>query len=247
MIPKIIHYVWFGGKPFPPKIQKCIESWKEKCPDYQFIKWDESNFDINSCDFTREAYNQGMWAFVSDYVRIAALVQYGGWYLDTDVELVTPLTPYNNRKMVFGTDDLGNITAVYGTEPQSEYWIRIKGIYETQHFVQGSSNNKTKVINAYLEEVLNEYGYKQINEYQNLGNGIEVFPDDYFHVASIMTGRLHRTKNTVAIHWQTLSWCPPSTHIKRFVRTKIVGGIIGANNAAKLSFLFNRLKNKLLR
>lgn len=243
MIPKIIHYVWFGGKPYPTKIHKCIDSWKRQLPDYRFIRWDESNFDINSCEFTRDAYSKGMWAFVSDYVRITALAKYGGWYLDTDVELHKSLDPFCNRHMVFGTDDLGNLTAVYGTEAHSEYWDKVKSIYDSQSF----SPDRTKVINAYLEDVLATYGYVRKNEYQNLGNGVEVFPDDYFHVASIMTGKIHRTENTVATHWQTLSWCPPSTHIKRFIRTKIIGGIIGVDNAARLAFYFHSLKNKLKR
>lgn len=243
MIPKIIHYVWFGGKPYPQKIQKCIDSWKMQLPGYHFIKWDESNFDINSNDFTRKAYQEGKWAFVSDYVRIAALVEYGGWYLDTDVELLKSLDPYNNRCMVFGTDDLGNLTAVYGTEPKSRYWMEIKSVYDSLQF----DFNTIKVINSYLEEGLWQYGYIRKNEYQLLRNGIEVFPDDYFHVASIMTGKMHRTENTVAIHWQTLSWCSTSTHIKRFLRTKVFGAIIGRENAAKLASYFSHLKKKLLR
>lgn len=241
MIPKIIHYVWFGGNPYPTKIQKCIDSWKKKLPDYQFIRWDESNFDVESHDFAREAYQQKMWAFVSDYVRIAVLEQYGGWYLDTDVELVKSLDPFCNNHMVFGTDDLGNLTAVYGTEPHSEYWSKIKEIYDHQVF----SKDGTKVINAYLEDVLTSYGYERKNENQNLDNGIKVFADDYFHVASIMTGKLHRTDNTVAIHWQNLSWCPPTTHIKRFIRTKIIGNIIGSDNAARFAFFISNIKKKL--
>lgn len=243
MIPKIVHYVWFGGKPYPEKIQKCIDSWKEKLPDYQFIRWDESNFDKDSCEFTREAYRQKMWAFVSDYVRVAALLQHGGWYLDTDVEVVKSFNPFCDRRMVFGTDELGNLTAVYGTEAGAEYWSKVKDIYDSQRF----SKTDTKVINAYLEEVLSAYGYVRKNEYQDLGNDIEVFPDDYFHVSSIMTGKIHRTDNTVAIHWQTLTWCPPSAHIKRFIRTKILGGIIGRDNAAKLAYYMKNLKSKLLR
>lgn len=243
MIPKIVHYIWFGGKPYPEKIKRCINSWKKQLPDYQFIRWDETNFDVNSCEFTREAYNKKMWAFVSDYVRIAALVKYGGWYLDTDVELFKPLDSYCNRRLVFGTDDLGHLTAVYGTEPGSEFWTKAKVTYDNQCF----NWEQTKVINEYLEDILKAYGFQRKNEYQNLGNDIEIFPDDYFHVMSVMTGKAHRTENTVAIHWQTLTWCPPSTHIKRFIRTKILGTIIGSDNAVRLATYFNCLKKKLRR
>ena len=88
MIPKIIHYCWFGGNPLPMDVKKCIESWKEKCPDYEIKCWDESNFDVNAHPFTKAAYEAKAWAFVSDYARLRVVYDNGGIYLDTDVELL---------------------------------------------------------------------------------------------------------------------------------------------------------------
>ena len=91
MIPKIIHYCWFGKNPLPPLVEKCIASWKLYCPDYEIICWNEERYDIHQCEFTEQAYQAGKWAFVADYVRLDVLVKYGGIYLDTDVELLKPI------------------------------------------------------------------------------------------------------------------------------------------------------------
>ena len=90
-IPKIIHYCWFGGGPISPESRKCMESWKKYCPDYKIMAWTEQNFDISANRYAQQAYAAKKYAFVSDYARLAVLYEYGGIYLDTDVELVRPL------------------------------------------------------------------------------------------------------------------------------------------------------------
>ena len=85
MIPKVIHYCWFGGNPKNEVIEKCIDSWKRYCPDYKIIEWNESNYNIVKHPFMKKAYDAKKWAFVSDYARVDILNQYGGVYLDTDV------------------------------------------------------------------------------------------------------------------------------------------------------------------
>ena len=87
-IPKQISYCWFGHNPLPKKVEKCIESWKKHCPDYEIIRWDESNYDVTKNQYIREAYEAKKWAFVSDYARLDVIYQYGGIYLDMDVELI---------------------------------------------------------------------------------------------------------------------------------------------------------------
>ena len=91
MIPKIIHYCWFGRNSLPDDVKEYIATWKKYCPDYQIVEWNEDNFDVNSCDYVKEAYGAKKWAFVSDYVRLYALYTMGGVYMDTDVEVVKPL------------------------------------------------------------------------------------------------------------------------------------------------------------
>lgn len=96
MIEKVIHYCWFGGAEKNEIILTCIESWKKFCPDYKIIEWNENNFDINMCDFIKEAYENKKWVFVSDFVRLYVLYNYGGIYLDTDVELMDSLDEWEN-------------------------------------------------------------------------------------------------------------------------------------------------------
>ena len=94
MIPKIIHYCWFGRKPKSEEFNKYLESWKRFCPDYEIKEWNESNFDLNKNDYCREAYEAKKWAFVADYVRLKVLEKYGGIYMDTDVELIKSLDKF---------------------------------------------------------------------------------------------------------------------------------------------------------
>ena len=91
MIPKIIHYCWFGRNPLPPLALECIASWRKFLPDYEIKEWNEDNFDVNSIPYTAEAYRQKKYAYVSDYARFCILYQYGGIYFDTDVEVIKPL------------------------------------------------------------------------------------------------------------------------------------------------------------
>ena len=110
MIPKYIHYCWFGGKPLPEIAVKCIQSWKKFFPDYKIIEWNEDNFDLNSCDYCREAYEAKKWAFVSDYARFKILAEYGGIYFDTDVEVIKSFDD------ILQNDTLTNLTESYHKE-----------------------------------------------------------------------------------------------------------------------------------
>jgi len=242
MIPKIIHYIWFGGKPFPPKIQYCIESWKKYLPDYQFMLWNEDTFDVNSVEFTKQAYENKKWAFVSDYVRVHALNKYGGWYLDTDVEILKPLSPFEDKRMVLGTDESGALTALMGSEKEHPYWGLILDYYNNMSFVLPDGTLNMVVNNTYLQEILNSYGYKMKNEYQELREGIYVYPDDYFHVLTFISQEMHRTKNSVAIHWHTNLWVGSSSKAKRVLRERILAPIIGKKKAARLFNWLHELK-----
>jgi mannosyltransferase OCH1-like enzyme len=101
-IPKKIHYCWFGGKELPDSAKKCIESWKTYFPDYEIKEWNESNYDVNKTIFTKEAYQIGKYAFVSDYARFDILYNYGGIYFDTDVEVIKPFADILTPPCVYG-------------------------------------------------------------------------------------------------------------------------------------------------
>lgn len=109
MIPKIIHYCWFGGNSQPADVKKYIESWRKYCPDYEFKEWNESNFDLNENDYCKEAYEAKKWAFVTDYVRLKALYEYGGFYMDTDVEVIKSLEPLRIYNAVSGYESSTHI------------------------------------------------------------------------------------------------------------------------------------------
>ena len=101
MIPKVIHYCWFGGNPLPNIAVKCINSWKKYFPDYEIIEWNESNFDLFSCDYCREAYDAKKWAFVSDYARFKILYEHGGVYFDTDVEVIKSMDDIYTERCIY--------------------------------------------------------------------------------------------------------------------------------------------------
>ena len=114
MIPKIIHYCWFGGNPLPELAQKCIESWRTYCPDYEIKRWDETNFDVNCCDYVRKAYEVKMWAFVSDYARFKILYENGGVYFDTDVELIKPIDDLLAKGSFMGLEESDKVFVAPG-------------------------------------------------------------------------------------------------------------------------------------
>lgn len=241
MIPKIIHYIWFGGKPFPNKVLKCIESWHKYLPDYEFKLWNEDTFDVNSVKFTKQAYANKKWAFVSDYVRMYALNQYGGWYLDTDIEILRPIERFEDHRMVLGTDHDGALTALMGSEPNHPFWTEILAFYDSMNFVNEDGTFNMTVNNTHLQGVLESYGYKFENKFQELKEGIVVYPDDYFHVADVERGTLHKTENSYAIHWHTLLWTSEMTHFNRWFRLHIMKPILGEDNFLKVWYGLKKL------
>lgn len=243
MIPKIIHYIWFGGNSYPEKIRFCIESWKKYLPEYKFMRWDEETFNIDdSCDFVKDAYANKKWAFVSDYVRVWALNKYGGVYLDTDIEIRKPLDKFLGERMVLGTDEVGQLTAMMASEKRHPFWQAILNNYADLRFILPDGSFNQTVNNKYLQNELAAYGFKEINCRQVLKEGIIVYPDDWFHAVDHMSGISNITPNTHAIHWHTLTWEPRKSHIKRFLRVQILARIIGGRNASRLFTKLNRLK-----
>jgi hypothetical protein len=238
MIPKIIHYCWFGGNPYPPKIKACIASWKKYLPEYELKLWDEETFPINdSCQFVKDAYANKKWAFVSDYVRIYALATYGGIYLDTDIEIVKPFDDriLNSNGVILGTDDGGYLTALMISTINHQYFNKMLDIYHNLSFYNDDGSLNMEVNNTYLQDVLQQYGYVIKNEYQQLNSDIEVYPDDYFHARSLTSGKLHITPNTYAIHWHTVTWGSLKTRFIRFVRMKIMVPMLGSEMYSKLT------------
>lgn len=210
MIPKIIHYCWFGGNKKTKLMKKCIRSWKKQCPDYKIIEWNEKNFDIeNSCLYVKQAYQEKKWAFVSDYVRLKVIYLYGGIYLDTDVELLKNLDSFLKHPAFFAYQDdkYINTGLGFGAEKGNKFVECMLNDYLKCFFYDERGNfdlkpctvRNTKSVERYLQLIQNT---KQVNFLEN----VVLYPKEYFSPIDCKTKIMEKTEKTVSIHWFTASW-----------------------------------------
>ncbi len=207
MIPKKIHYCWFGGNPLPELAQKCIASWKKFCPDYEIIEWNETNYDITKNNYMHQAYENKKWAFVSDYARLDIIYTQGGIYLDTDVELIKPI------------DDLLELDAFAGVEQHSEHValglgfgavqghstiLALRDYYNKLYFVNNGELNLTPAPKIH-SVVLQSMGYRFSKQITNTC-GMTIFPSEYLCPINYSTNELTITEKTYSIHHYTASW-----------------------------------------
>lgn len=209
MIPKIIHYCWFGGNPLPPLAKKCIASWKKFFPDYEIKEWNESNFDFNIIPYTKEAYEAKKYAFVSDYARFWILYHHGGLYFDTDVEVIKNMDNIIAKGPFMGREEIikpgVNPGLGLGVNPGLGLYKEIMEKYSTLHFFnQEGTLNQTTVV-TYTTDILCQYGLKAIDEIQYI-EGIYIYPKEYFCPKSYKDGKIYLTENTVTIHHFAGSW-----------------------------------------
>ena len=217
MIPKVIHYCWFGNNPMPEKEQKCIESWKKFFPDFEIKKWDESNFDYSSCTFSRQAYEKKKYAFVSDYARAKLLYEQGGLYFDTDVEIIKEFpedimklfsseTTVDDVKFFMGFERRHFIgTAVMAVEKGNECIKKLLKYYEEHDFLMedGSIDNIANV--SVLTDIMREYGLELGGQKQTVA-GFEIFNREYFYPKKMSEDDFRITNETCAIHKYSSSW-----------------------------------------
>ena len=231
MIPKVIHYCWFGGKPLPKLAEKCIESWKKYLPDYEIKRWDESNFDINIIPYTSQAYALKKYAFVSDYARFWILNNYGGLYFDTDVELIKPIDDIIKNGPFMGCEtspEASSYLAVVapglglGLVPGMDIISRIMSFYESLTFELPDGKSKPETVVTITTKILKDRGLKNCNDIQEV-DGIIIYPSDYFCPISIIDGKLRITPNTRSIHWYDQSWQSPIRKYGRRLILKLGG------------------------
>lgn len=205
-IPKIIHYCWFGMKEIPEMEKKCIESWSKILPEYQIIFWNESNFDINSVEYVKQAYQAKKYAFVSDYVRMHALYTYGGVYFDTDVEVVADITKYLDNEVFIGFENKTMIgTGIIGSKSGTDILKRMLDYYKNQSFIDKNGNIDTTTNVQILTELLLKLGFEKQNKEQQL-QGIHVYERDIFCPKKMDDGSFRTTEYTVTIHRFSGSW-----------------------------------------
>lgn len=220
MIPKIIHYCWFGGDK-PEEFLKYINGWKKLCPDYEIIEWNENNLDIQKHPFAKAAYKEKKWAFVSDYVRFFVLHKYGGIYLDTDIELIKRLDSLLDNKAFVGFEVHGVATGVIGSEPGNPIIYEILKAYDRTNFYL--DNGKLNLLTSpdyFTNEILKD-GFVRENRTQQLQN-IIVYPSEYFYPYSTMTFETNITNNTYAIHHYAGTWLDKKTKYQIDVQKKII-------------------------
>lgn len=207
MIPKKIHYCWFGRNPKPKLVEKCIKSWRRVCPDFEVIEWNEDNFDVSSAPvYVQQAYACKKWAFVSDYVRLRAMTDHGGVYLDTDVELVKSLDPYLKHEAFGGFESPESVcTAVMACRKDFPLFQEFLSHYDGISFLNadGSLNVTTNV--ATVTATLLQRGLVQNGQLQTV-EGLTLYPSRVFSPVDFESGQLHRSRKTVAIHWFSGSW-----------------------------------------
>lgn len=206
-IPKVINYCWFSGSPLPDYLKKCIESWHKICPDYEIKRWDESNYDVSKNPYMKQAYEAKKWGFVPDYARLDILYNHGGFYLDTDVELIKSLDELRNQGAFCGVEKWGNINmgGCSGAVPHHPMIKRILDSRESIPFKYDDGTLNLNTCGVYETAPFIELGMRVDNTTQRI-NDMTVFSSDYFHPYDYMSGETIITKNTYSIHHFNGGW-----------------------------------------
>lgn len=229
MIPKIIHYCWFGGSPLPEKVKRYIKSWEKHCPDYEIIRWDETNYDIRSIPYIKEAYEAGKWAFVSDYARLEIIYQHGGIYLDTDVELIRGLDSLLDENIFFAMEKKNCYIGTglgFGATRGHPTINQLMEMYRQITFVRDSGSLNLTPCPYYTTEFFKKMGYCLDDRTQRL-NDVLILSSEYFCPMDYNTGQVVTTKSTYGIHWYEASWVPEDDRRILHAKRKIWKGLPG--------------------
>lgn len=243
-IPKIIHYCWFGNNEKPTHIKRCIQSWRLYMPDYKIIEWNEKNYDCYKNEYMLNAYQQKKWAFVTDYVRFDVLYNYGGIYLDTDVELLQSIpedimlnTPFTCM------EPSGKISPglIFACEKHNNISKLMLDIYNKERFLDNNGKPICKTVNNYLTELLVKYGYIEKNETQTV-KGLTIYSSDYFCSYDLDVMEPKISLNSVSIHHYLGTWRKKS--LKNYLQ-KIIKVTFGVQLYRKCINFIRKLKKHI--
>jgi mannosyltransferase OCH1-like enzyme len=216
MIPKIIHYCWLSNDPIPAKLQKCMQSWKEKLTGYEFILWNYDRFDVNSSSsiWVKEAFAQKKYVQQADYIRLFAVYHYGGIYLDMDVEVVKPFSENVLQKLImlaYEDDGIKNIEAgCFGAEKEHPYIKKCLESFENRHFILSEVMDLTYSLPKVMSSQLKDFEL------------LDIHSSDYFTAKSLKTGLITITDNTYCIHHFEASWEKPLKRIYVKIKNKSI-------------------------
>lgn len=247
MIPKVIHYCWFGNNPLPEMAKKCINSWEKFLPDYEIKEWNESNFDVNCCRYVKEAYDEKKWAFVSDYARFLILYNEGGIYFDTDVEIVSPMESVIENGNFMGSEkvdenDLNYAIAInpglgLGAEKGLLLYKEILEEYNKRSFYKADGTINPITVVEFITEIMMKRGWESQDSTQTVED-IVIYKPEYFGAMDYQTGKIELTKNTKSIHHYAASWFN-DIQIKMLNRTRKCINIFGKKRGKKIANIIN--------
>lgn len=238
MIPKIIHYCWFGGGQMPISANKCIESWKKFLPEYKFQLWNEDNFDLTYNCYVREAYQAGKFAFVTDVVRLYALYYEGGIYMDTDVEVLKTLDHFLTLPAFSGFESEGFVPTGIMASEKNGIWVKEQlDYYNGRNFILPSGKFDLTTNTQIISGIMKKNGFILKNSYQVYKNCMHIFPYDYF--SPVKFGKVILTDNSHCIHHFAGSWNPERRRLKRFFFKEILGG--------NVTYFLVKIKRKILK
>lgn len=237
-IPKIIHYCWFGGKEKPENVQKCIESWKKHLPDYQFMEWNEHNFNICNLQYTKDAYDAKKYAFVSDVARIEALYKYGGIYMDTDVEVLKSFNDLLDARCLLGLEEKEYVATSFMAFEKNHPLVReFIDLYQNLSFYDENGQIITGTNVEKLTNMLIKKGLVKENYYQELEDGIRIYPKQYFSPYDYINCCYEITEKSYCVHHFAVSWMPKKEQLKKLIKSRLVK-IVGKDK-------MNEIRNKI--
>lgn len=223
MIPKIIHYCWFGGNPLPKLAIDCIASWKKYLPEYEIIEWNETNFPIDDYVFAKQALENRKFAFISDVCRLYALDKMGGIYMDTDVEVLKSFNDFLHLTAFSGFENDDFVpTGMMASEKGSQWVIDLLKYYDNRSFIKENGELDIQSNTFIITEMMVQKGFVMNNTFQEIKNYVTFYPNDYFCPKSYVTGNIDLTKNSYCIHHFAKSWTPLKHKWQNILKLKIM-------------------------
>jgi hypothetical protein len=242
MIPKIIHYCWFGGNSIPDHVNSFVETWRTHNPDYVIKRWSEENIEISDCIYAQEALAHKKWAFLSDYIRILALAENGGIYLDTDVECLKSFDTLLTNMAFFGFEDYDRIsTATIGSVPNHPFFAELLNTYKKRKFhIEGNNFDYTTNVKYITQQLVCNYDLNLSGKFQVIKSGICIYPQSYFSPISFEDNICRKNSETYSIHHFEGSWMSSKAKFNIAINQKLKR-MFGKKLGNLLAKIFNKM------